>query len=184
MTELPSWIAAARDHWRWRGADRPPFAVAPGPGQQSVWDFPRPPALVDDDREIVVACDGVTIASTRRAVRVCETGHPPTFYLPADDVDRAFVEPGDASSFCEWKGPARYWHVSVGERLLRDVAWSYPRPLPGGERLAGRFAFYATVLDCTVGGARVVAQPGGFYGGWITPELVGPFKGEPGSAGW
>ena len=184
MTRLPEWIAAARDHWRWRGDDRPPFATTPAAGQESVWDYPRPPAVVTDRREVVVLWDDVEIARTRDAVRVCETGHPPTFYLPADAVDAAHLEAAGGGSFCEWKGPARYWSVRVGDRVLPSVAWSYPRPLAGGERLAGRFAFYATTLTCLVDGVRALPQPGGFYGGWITPELAGPFKGEPGSAGW
>lgn len=184
MNKLPGWIAAARDHWRWRGDDRPPFAMPPGPGQESVWDYPRPPAIVTDPREVVVLWDDVEIARTGNAVRVCETGHPPTFYLPAESVDAALLEAAGGGSFCEWKGPARYWNVRVGDRVLPSVAWSYPQPLEGGERLAGRFAFYATTLTCLVDGVRALPQPGGFYGGWITPELAGPFKGEPGSAGW
>ncbi len=184
MNKLPDWIAAARDHWRWRGDDRPPFAAVPGPGQESVWDYPRPPGIVADPREVVVLWDEVEIARTRDAVRVCETGHPPTFYLPAEAVDAALLEPAGGGSFCEWKGPARYWSVRVGDRVLPSVAWSYPHPLAGGERFAGRFAFYATTLTCLVDGHRARPQPGGFYGGWITPELAGPFKGEPGSTGW
>jgi len=184
MNELPDWIAAARDHWRWRGDDRPGFAVVPGPGQESVWDYPRPPAIVADPREVVVSWDGLEIARTTDAVRVCETGHPPTFYLPAIDVDDALLEAAAGSSFCEWKGPARYWNVRGTGRVLRGAAWSYPRPLAGGEALAGRFAFYASMLTCLVDGVRAQPQPGGFYGGWITPELTGPFKGEAGSEGW
>ncbi len=184
MPELPDWLAAARDHWRWRGADRPPFAATPAPGQRSVWDFPRPPAVVDDAREIVVRAGRDEIARTRRALAVCETGHPPTFYLPPDDVDARFLEPAGGGSFCEWKGPASYWSVRTDDGLLPRAAWSYPRPLAGGERLAGHVAFYASALTCLVDGVRARPQPGGFYGGWITPDLAGPFKGEPGSEGW
>ena len=184
MNELPDWIAAARDHWRWRGDDRPAFAAVPGPGQESVWDYPRPPGIVADAREVVVMLEDIEIARTRDAVRVCETGHPPTFYVPASDVDHAHLEPVPGGSFCEWKGPAQYWNVRRGDHLLQRAAWSYPRPLAGGERLAGRFAFYASMLACFVAGERVRPQPGGFYGGWITPELSGPFKGGPGSEGW
>ncbi len=177
-------FAALRDAWSWRGQRRPPFAAVPGPGQESVWDYPRPPRLEPDAREVVVAWDGIEIARTRRALRLLETAHPPTFYLPWDEVDRRWLEPAGGGSFCEWKGPARYWSLVRPGRRLDRIAWSYPEPLPGAEGVADRVAFYARGLDCRVGGAPVVPQPGGFYGGWITPELVGPFKGGPGSAGW
>ena len=177
-------LARARAQWRWRGQDRPPFADTPMPGQVSVWDFPRPPELVPELREIVVRWGDVELARTTAAWAVKETAHPPTFYLPLADVRRAYLRPAGAGSFCEWKGPARYWDLVDGTRHLTQVAWSYPQPLAGAEPLAACIAFYAHDLDCSVGGARVVPQPGGFYGGWITPELTGPFKGEPASSGW
>lgn len=184
MDELPAWLDAARAHWRWRGRGRPPFAELPGPGQRSVWDFPRPPALAPDTREVVVRWGAHEVARTRRAVCVLETAHPPGFYLPWDDVARHLLQPAGGSSYCEWKGPARYWTLADGAHELPGVAWSYPQPLPGAEALAGCVAFYATPLQCTVGGLPVTPQPGGFYGGWITPDLAGPFKGGPGSEGW
>lgn len=184
MTNIPDWLQAARDHWRWRGTDRPPFAVEPQPGQTSVWDFPRPPQVVGDAREVVVRWGDVEVARTRRAVRVLETAHPPSFYLPWDDVDRTLLVAAPGGSTCEWKGPARYWSLVHGGRCLPGVAWSYPRPLAGAEALANCVAFYPADLQCTVDGAPVKPQPGGFYGGWITPELVGPFKGDAGSSGW
>ena len=184
MTSLPDWLKAAREHWSWRGQDRPPFAVVPGPGQVSVWDFPRPPRLVAEPREVVITWGGVEVARTRRAMRVLETSHPPSVYLPWSDVQRALLQPAPGGSYCEWKGPARYWSLVDGTRSLPAVAWSYPQPLAGAEALADRVAFYPGQLQCTVGGAPVRPQPGGFYGGWITPELVGPFKGAPGSEGW
>jgi uncharacterized protein (DUF427 family) len=174
----------ARAQWRWRGVDRPPFAATPGPGQESVWDYPRPPRLAPDAREVVVRWGDLEVARTTAAIRVLETAHPPCFYLPWRDVARELFHQAPGSSFCEWKGPARYWSLIDGHRRLPSVAWSYPQPLSGAETLAECVAMYATVLDCRVGGAPVTPQPGGFYGGWITPELVGPFKGEPGSAGW
>jgi len=176
-------LAAARAIWRWRGADRPPFAVAPGDGQESVWDYPRPPAIVADAREIVIVWRGREIASTRDAVRVLETAHPPTFYLPREAIDPRVLARCPGTSRCEWKGPAEYWSLVDGDARLDRVAWSYPRPYPSAAILTDRFAFYAHALDCTVGGERVVPQRGGFYGGWITPELVGPFKGDPGTHG-
>lgn len=181
-------LRAARAAWHWRGGTRPPFAVVPGPGQVSVWDFPRPPVLQAEPREVVVRWGAAEIVRTRRAWRVLETAHPPSVYLPWDDVQPGWLQPArGAASFCEWKGPARYWSLvdpADPARRLDQVAWSYPSPLPGAEPLAHCVAFYAHALQCSVGGAPVQPQPGRFYGGWITPELVGPFKGGPGSAGW
>ena len=180
----PTWLEAARAHWNWRGQTRPPFAVEPKAGQVSVWDFPRPPRLAPDAREVVIRWGGVEVARTRKAVLVLETSHPPSFYISWADVNRALLQPGSGGSFCEWKGPAAYWSLVDGQRRLPNVAWSYPKPLAGAEAIANCVAFYPTNLDCTVGGEKVKPQPGGFYGGWITPELVGPFKGEPGTSGW
>ncbi len=149
-----------------------------------MWDYPRPPVLAEDTREVVIRWGGIEIARTRRAIRVLETAHPPSFYLPWDDVARDFLTAAPGSSVCEWKGAARYWTLIDGARSLPRVAWSYPQPLPGAEALAHCVAFYPGNLECSVGGAGVTPQPGPFYGGWVTPELVGPFKGEPGSESW
>jgi uncharacterized protein (DUF427 family) len=184
MPDLPDWIRLARQHWHWQGQTRPPFASAPGPGQTSVWDFPRPPQVVPDTREVVVIWGDLEVARTRRAVLVLETAHPPTVYVPWRDVAQRLLQPAAGSSFCEWKGPARYWTLVHGDHSLPRVAWSYPQPLAGAEALADCVAFYPAALDCRVDGAAVLPQPGGFYGGWITPELVGPFKGAPGSEAW
>lgn len=184
MPASHDWLDAARAQWRWRGTERPPFAIEPGPGQVSVWDFPRPPRLVPDAREVTIHWGDVEIARTRRSVTVQETAHPPCFYLPWADVAARYLEPVPGGSICEWKGAARYWSLVDGARRLEAVAWSYPEPLPGAEALAECVAFYPAGLECRVDGALVRAQPGGFYGGWITPELVGPFKGERGSGGW
>ncbi len=182
--DVPAWIRAAREHWQWRGSARPAFAAVPTAGQESVWDYPRPPQLAPDSREVVVRWGSLEVARTRRALRVLETAHPPSFYLPWDDVARELFVAAAGGSFCEWKGPARYWSLVDGRRQLPNVAWSYPQPLAGAEPLAKCVALYPAGLDCTVGGERVTPQPGGFYGGWITPELAGPFKGAPGSSGW
>lgn len=184
MKEIPDWLEDARRHWRWRGGARPAFATVPGPGQVSVWDFPRPPRLVPDTREVRIRWQGVDVACTQRATCLLETSHPPTFYIPWDDVDRSLLLAESGSSFCEWKGPARYWTLQHGGRRLERIAWSYPQPLQGAESIADSVAFYAKGLDCCVDGAAVQPQPGGFYGGWITPELTGPFKGDTGSEGW
>ena len=183
MTD-PAWLQAARDQWHWRGQQRPPFAVEPGPDHVSVWDFPRPPQLVADTREVVLRWGSTEVARTRGAICVLETGHPPSFYLPWADVNHALLQPAPGGSFCEWKGPARYWSLVDGARMLPGVAWSYPQPLAGAEALADRVAFYLRGLKGWIDGAPLLPQPGGFYGGWITPELVGPFKGGAGSEGW
>jgi uncharacterized protein (DUF427 family) len=179
--------------WKRVGQERPPFAIEPGPGQESVWDYPRPPRLVADPREIVVRVGDVEIARTRRAVRVLETASPPTFYIPPDDVRRELLQPAPGSSFCEWKGAATYWSVVAdgggdgndGAIERREqAAWSYPAPMQAFESIRDYFSFYPARVDCFVDDERVRAQPGGFYGGWITSEIVGPVKGEPGTSGW
>jgi uncharacterized protein (DUF427 family) len=184
MSDTSSWLQAARDAWQWRGSNRPDFAELPAPGQVSVWDFPRPPRLVPDSREVVVMWGNLEVAHTKRAIMALETAHPPTFYLPWEDVDQNLFQLAGGGSFCEWKGPAKYWSLVDGAHSLVKVAWSYPSPLPGAELIKDCVALYANSLQCNVGGQPVSPQPGGFYGGWITPELVGPFKGVPGSSGW
>ena len=170
--------------WRWTGTERPPFAQVPLDGQESVWDYPRPPALDADTREIVVRVGGVEIARTRQALRLSETASPPTFYLPISDVTRDAFVAAPGASHCEWKGAARYWTMSAGgERLVRQ-AWSYDAPLPPYERLLNHIALYATHAECYVDNERVRPQDGGFYGGWVTSDVVGPWKGEPGRSGW
>jgi uncharacterized protein (DUF427 family) len=175
--------ARARALWRHVGDERPTFAVTPGPGQQSVWDFPRPPALVPDAREVLVRTAGIEIARSTRTLRLLETASPPTFYIPAADVRIDLLQPAEGSSHCEWKGEARYRTFAAPDGR-RGRAWTYPDPQPPYQALAGHFAFYPGDFECFVDGARVQPQPGRFYAGWITPELVGPFKGEPGSQGW
>ncbi|MDH3299290.1 MAG: DUF427 domain-containing protein [Acidimicrobiia bacterium] len=182
MNEPPKWLAQARSQWANTGRARPPFAEEPGPGQESVWDYPRPPALVTDERLVVVGDPDEPLALTRNALRVLETASPPTFYLPPGDVDveRLVVVPG--SSMCEWKGQARYW--ALPDQPDEVIAWDYPKPFPEFEQLAGYLSFYPGRIECRVDGEVVRPQPGGFYGGWITDEIVGPVKGEPGTGGW
>jgi uncharacterized protein (DUF427 family) len=170
--------------WRYHGQRRPPFAVAPGPGAESVWAYPRPPSLERLDREVVVKAGEIEIARTRRALRVLETASPPTVYIPRADVATAYVQPIPGGSYCEWKGMARYWTVSTPSLRLEAVAWSYDDPRPAFEDIRGYVSFYPGRIACYIDGVRVQAQPGGFYGGWITPEVVGPFKGGAGTAGW
>lgn len=177
--KIPEWARRAQGAWSWRGGARPPFAVEPRAGEESVWDYPRPPRIVVDTRHVVVRAGDTIVADTRSALRVLETASPPTFYLPACDVRCEALVAAPGASRCEWKGEARYWSLR-GE----PVAWSYADPLPDFAALRDHFGFYPRRLVCTVDGERVTPQPGGFYAGWITPEIVGPWKGERGSEGW
>lgn len=156
-----------------------------GPGQESVWDYPRPPSALVTPRHVVLEIGGQVLGDTRRAIRVCETSHPPTYYVPRADVATDLLQRGTGGSWCEWKGQATYWDVVVGDRRMPSAGWSYEQPTPGYEHLAGAIAFYPGRLDrVTVDGEVVRPQPGDFYGGWITDEVVGPFKGAPGTLGW
>lgn len=171
--------------WTWTGRGRPPFAIEPGPGQESVWDYPRPPRLVSDPRHVIVDAGHARIADTTRAMRVLETASPPTFYLPPQDIDLDRLRPAAGSSHCEWKGRAVYWSVRDHEGHWREAAgWSYPEPTPAFGSIAGWLSFYPARLQCTVAGEPVRPQPGGFYGGWLTDEIVGPVKGAPGTGHW
>jgi len=136
-------------------------------------------------RPVVVRLGGNVVADSGRALRVLETSHPPVYYVPAQDVAPRVLAASPRTSYCEFKGVAAYWEVNGGGRREADAAWSYPTPSPGYGELAGAVAFYPGRMDsCTVGGVLVTPQAGGFYGGWITPEIVGPYKGEPGTSGW
>ena len=159
---------------------------------ESVWDYPRPPRLEATRSELRVVHRGIVIAETRRGQRIVETSHPPVFYLPPQDVRMDLLRPSEARrSFCEFKGIAMYWtlelaEVGGGETVtVEDVAWSYPKPSPAFAPIRDFLAFYASRVDeCAVDGERVQAQPGDFYGGWITSRVSGPFKGAPGTRGW
>lgn len=158
----------------------------PKPGQESVWDYPRPPRMERVELPLKVVFAGVTLAETLRGFRVLETSHPPAYYFPPDDVQRDLLIPAPGGSVCEFKGRTSYWTVQLlsGRRAER-AAWSYPDPLPAFSDLYDHFAFYASrVESCWVGDERVWPQPGDFYGGWITSSVVGPFKGGPGTFGW
>jgi uncharacterized protein (DUF427 family) len=154
-------------------------------GQESAWDYPRPPALEAVDAHLVVVLGGVTIADTRSAYRVLETSHPPNYYFPPDDIAPGAVVPAGGTSFCEWKGRARYLTVRGGDRLEEQAAWAYDAPNTRFAPITGYVAFYPGRMDeCFVDDELVVPQDGGFYGGWITSRVVGPFKGGPGTRGW
>lgn len=162
-----------------------PRRIEPGPGQESVWDYPRPPALEAVTDRIRVVIDGLTIVDSTAAFRVLETSQPPAFYIPPGDVDLDRLEPTLTRTFCEWKGQASYWRVVTDRRVVDDAAWSYPAPTARFAPIAHHLAFYAQKADeCWVGDDRVEANEGAFYGGWITDRVVGPFKGGAGTAWW
>ena len=155
------------------------------PGQESVWRFPRPAIAEHTSARIVIEHRGVVVADTRAAVRTLETSHPPSYYIPPADIAAGVLRRAAGSSFCEWKGSAAYWDIVIGDTVLSRVGWSYPDPTPGFAILRDHIAFYAGPFDrCSVDGETVVPQPGEFYGGWITANLAGPFKGVPGSRWW
>ena len=165
---------------------RRPEPLPVAPGQESVWDYPRPAVAETFEGHLEVVFDGQLLAETRRGVRTLETSHPPTYYFPPDDVDlsRLRLDPS-RRSLCEWKGQASYFDVVSGERVASGAAWCYRRPTAGFASLAGFLAFYPGDMDvCRVDGDVVTPQPGGFYGGWVTSAVVGPFKGDPGTMGW
>ncbi|MEM6289297.1 MAG: DUF427 domain-containing protein [Bacteroidota bacterium] len=164
----------------------PPVSpVPPGPGQESVWDYPRPPRLEPVPEAVRIDFGGRTIARTERALRILETSHPPTVYLPPDAFEAGVLVPRPETSGCEWKGRAVYYDVVSGEARAEKAGWGYPDPRPPFEALTDHVAVYAGPMDaCWIGDERVEPQPGGFYGGWITSRVVGPFKGAPGTWGW
>ena len=162
-----------------------PTPHKPGPGQESVWDYPRPPRLEEFAGSITVELGGQTIASTTQAWRVLETSHPPTYYLPRTCFGDGVLRPAFGSSWCEWKGQASYFDLVTVSKVAERAAWTYLSPTPGFTAIAGAVAVMAALVDrCSVNGEDVVPQPGGFYGGWVTSWVVGPFKGIPGSIGW
>jgi uncharacterized protein (DUF427 family) len=162
-----------------------PVPLPVAAGQESVWDYPRPPRIEAISRRVTIVFGGECILDTTDVVRVLETSHPPVYYLPISAFSRGSLVAARGSSFCEYKGSARYFDVVGGGRTAPGAAWTYPAPARGYELLAGRVAVYAGKMDrCTVDGEVVEPQPGGFYGGWVTADIVGPFKGGPGTMGW
>jgi uncharacterized protein (DUF427 family) len=157
----------------------------PGPGQESVWSYPRPAITERCSRHIRIVHRGRIIADTMASIRTLETSHPPSYYIPLPDIMPGALQPSTQRSFCEWKGDAAYFDLVVDGARLRNVAWSYPDPSPDFRVLRNHVAFYAGALDeCFVDGERAIPQPGAFYGGWITSHVAGPFKGMPGSRFW
>ncbi len=174
-----------RKKWRELKRERSEHIESTNAGQESVWDYPRPPRLEAVSEKIRVDFDGFVIASSVRAYRVIETANPPCYYLPFEDVRMEYLTPEDLTSFCEWKGIAHYWSVKLGEKCSQNAAWSYPDPEKGFDCIRNHMAFFAGRVDaCYLGKSLVQPQSGDYYGGWITPNLTGPFKGKPGSELW
>lgn len=162
-----------------------PKPIKPGVGQESVWDYPRPPRLELVEKRLQVEFNGQIVADTRRAWRVLETSHPPVYYLPPEDINLELLREVSGGSWCEWKGQATYYDVVVSDQVAPHAAWTYRRPAAAYKQIKDHVAFYAWAMDVfLVDGEQVVPQPGEFYGGWITADIVGPFKGEPGTSGW
>ena len=174
---------------RWRRAPRqrpaPADIIEPGPGQESVWDYPRPPRLEPVSQPIRIVFASLDIAAASIAFRVVETAGAPCYYLPPDTVRVDCLRPSKNTSLCEWKGEARYWSIQVGRHVSENAAWSYPEPEPDFAPIRDHLAFFAGRVDaCYLGSERVEPQPGGFYGGWVTANIVGPIKGGPGTEHW
>ena len=162
-----------------------PAPIPPQLGQESVWDYPRPPRLEAVSKKVTIIYNGVTICETCQAQRVLETSHPPNYYLPPGDIQMQYLQISPQSSFCEWKGRATYYTLTVGDQQLINIAWAYLEPTVNFAAIKDYLAFYAHPMDaCYVGEDLVTPQPGNFYGGWVTPDIVGPFKGVPNSWGW
>jgi uncharacterized protein (DUF427 family) len=162
-----------------------PTRIKPAAGQESVWDYPRPPRLERTERHIQVVFNNVVVADSWRSWRVLETSHPPVYYIPPEGIMMDYLILTEGGSWCEWKGQAAYYNIEIGNRTAERVAWAYPRPTAPFRAIRDHLAFYSWAMDeCLVDGELVRPQPGKFYGGWITNDIVGPFKGEVGTAGW
>ncbi len=164
---------------------RPTKPDVPGPGQESVWDYPRPPRVETSTETIEVRLGGLVVARTQVSLRVLETSHPPAYYLPVDAFEPGVLRPVAGSTFCEWKGVATYYDLVTRAATASRAAWTYPEPTAGFEAIRDHVSIMPGLVDaCLVDSEVVRAQEGGFYGGWITDRVVGPFKGAPGSRGW
>jgi len=159
--------------------------IEPGPNQESVWDYPRPPKLEPSSKRVRIIFNGIEIANTKNAQRVLETSHPPVYYIPPGDIKMEYLQPTVQQSFCEWKGTASYYTIAVGDKQIANGAWYYKNPTESFIKIENYVAFYPSKMEaCFLDEERVQAQPGDFYGGWITKDIVGPFKGGAGSWGW
>jgi uncharacterized protein (DUF427 family) len=170
------------DMWNFNGKQRPEFALEPGDGQESVWDYPRPPALLDCDQLIEVMAGNQLIARSTRSKRVLETASPPTVYIPPDDIDFDLLAPVRGSSHCEWKGAAEY--RGLADATGQAIGWSYSSPNPAFAAICDWLCFYPGRVECYIDRERIRPQEGGFYGGWVTDNIVGPWKGAPNTGHW
>ena len=162
-----------------------PQPISPKPGQESVWDYPRPPRIEHVSKQIRILFNSELIADTHRAKRLLETSHPPNYYIPFADIKMRYLTPSQHSTYCEWKGQASYFTLQVGNRQAKNAAWYYPEIPPEYEALSQYVGFYPGPMDaCYVGDEKVKPQAGSFYAGWITQDIVGPFKGDVGTWGW
>ncbi len=159
--------------------------IEPKDGQESVWDYPRPPRVEPTSKRIRVIFNGVVLADSVRAIRVLETSHPPAYYIPQADIQMAYLTKTSRKTICEFKGQASYWTVNINGKEASNACWGYEKPARGYEAITGYIAFYPSRMDaCFVDDEQVIAQEGDFYGGWITSDIVGPFKGGVGTWGW
>ncbi len=170
--------------WQYKGLKRPDFAEATNKGQESVWDYPRPPSLRRSNSKIEVSYHGAVLAKSTEALCISETASPPVFYISFANVVLDLLCKAPGSSFCEWKGEASYWAIKSNLTQSDPVAWSYEEPLGPYEKLRNHLAFYPGKVDCYLDGEKVAPQPGGFYGGWMTTKICGPVKGDPGTEWW
>lgn len=185
MANVPDELLRARRRWRYVGRDRPAWVEPEAAGHISVWDFPRPPRVEGLPGRVRVEFGGRIVAETRSALRVLETASPPTVYVPPRDVQSDLLVATATTALCEWKGLARHFSLRVAAKESRDAVWSYPDPFPEFDAIRGYLAFHPARVDhCWQGDEKVRTQPGGYYGGWVTAELLGPFKGGPGTEDW
>lgn len=168
--------------WKYTGQQRPEFAETPGEGQESVWDYPRPPALLDCSQLIEVKAGPLLVASSSRSKRVLETASPPTVYIPPEDIHFEHLVHAGGHSHCEWKGAAGYWALANSDGPA--IGWSYPNPNPAFASISDWLCFYPARVECYIDGERVQPQEGGFYGGWVTANIIGPWKGPPNTGHW
>ncbi|WP_138499232.1 DUF427 domain-containing protein [Nostoc sp. PA-18-2419] len=162
-----------------------PNPIPPQPGQESVWDYPRPACLEDTNKQLRIICHGIVLAETNKGKRVLETSHPPVYYFPPEDIKLEHLIETSKKGLCEWKGAYQYYDVSVGDKYLKYAAWRYFDPTPDFISIAKYYGFTASLMDaCYVNDELVTPQPGDFYGGWITADIVGPFKGSAGTMWW
>ena len=159
--------------------------IEPKAGQESVWDYPRPPRVEVTSKRVQIFFNGELLVDTTRALRVLETSHPPSYYIPQTDIRMEYLTKTARKTVCEFKGQASYWTVKVGDQEATDSGWCYENPANGYDAIGGYIAFYPSRMEaCFVNDEKVMAQEGDFYGGWITSDIVGPFKGGAGTWGW